>query len=71
MFLFQANQHCGWDCEGVASGAPAAQPAPAPVVVSEPVFVSNGKYRSDARCGAQFPLESGEPAECDPNSEFW
>ena len=38
----------------------------------KPTFVSTGKYRADGRCGAQFPLEStGEPAECDPNSQYW
>ena len=64
----QTNQHCGWECEHLSSSpavAPAAAPAPAQV------FVSTGKYRSDGRCGVQFPLESGEPAECDPNSQFW
>ena len=38
----------------------------------KPTFVSTGKYRADGRCGVQFPLEStGEPAECDPNSQYW
>ena len=38
----------------------------------KPVFTSNGRYRSDGRCGAANPLEDGvTPAECDPNSEFW
>ena len=45
----------------------AAAVAPA----AAPVFTSNGKYRSDGKCGALYPLEDGTNAECDPNSEYW
>jgi hypothetical protein len=30
-----------------------------------------GLFRPDGRCGAEFPLDDGTPAECDPNSEYW
>ena len=62
----QENQHCGWECDSGLT-PPFATSAPA----AAPTFVSTGKYRSDGRCGAEFPLESGEPAECDPNSQYW
>ena len=28
-----------------------------------------GRVRSDRRCGAEFPLDDGEPSECDGGSE--
>ena len=28
----------------------------------------SGTWRSDERCGADFPQENGAPAECDPDS---
>lgn len=31
-------------------------------------LTGNGKVRSDRRCGAEFALEDGSPAECDGNS---
>ena len=38
-----------------------------PAATSAPVFVStNGKVRSDRRCGEEFPLEDGTISECDP-----
>ena len=41
-------------------------PAP-PVPTSAPAFVStNGKVRSDRRCGEEFPLSDGSVSECDP-----
>ena len=33
-----------------------------------PVSVT-GRVRSDRRCGAEFPLDDGEPSECDGGSE--
>lgn len=72
----QSSGHCGWDCEDtppvksssnneVKARIPAAAPA------QSPSYSSNGKYRDDGRCGAEFPLSDGSPAECDPNSEYW
>lgn len=29
----------------------------------------DGTWRKDRRCGAEFPLPSGDPTECNPNSE--
>ncbi len=51
--------------------APRPPPAAAAARPVTPVFTSNGKYRSDGRCGAEAPLEGGGTAECDPNSEYW
>ena len=31
-------------------------------------LIGGGKVRSDRRCGSEFPLEDGTPAECDGNS---
>ena len=50
---------------------PSAAAAPLPATTARPNFVSNGKYRSDGKCGPLNLLESGEAAECDPNSEYW
>lgn len=69
----QKNEHCGWDCDhlgGGQSGNQQAAPAPRPTT-SKPQFESNGRYRSDGKCGITNPLEDGTPAECDPNSEYW
>ena len=45
-------------------------PSPAvsqPAASSEPVSLStNGKVRSDRRCGEEFPLDDGSVSECDP-----
>ena len=47
------------ETKSAAASAPAATPAP--------VFVStNGKVRSDRRCGEEFPLDDGTVSECDP-----
>jgi len=72
----QRNGHCGWDCDDAPPardvGRPAAvSPAAAVAPAAAPVFTSNGKYRSDGKCGALYPLEDGTNAECDPNSEYW
>jgi len=78
----QKDGHCGWSCDGISTGgsrpAPAPAPAPAPVAASPvfkpaPVqtFTSNGKYRPDGKCGAEYPLEDGSIAECDPNSQYY
>jgi len=74
----QASEYCGWDCDDAAvvvtsEGQQAAAPAAKPAKTTEkPIYVGSGKYRQDGRCGPQFPLEStGEPAECDPNSQYW
>nr|XP_006818287.1 PREDICTED: low-density lipoprotein receptor-related protein 1B-like [Saccoglossus kowalevskii] len=32
---------------------------------------SNTRWRDDARCGPNYLLPDGSPAECDPNSEFY
>merc|ERR1711983_171266 len=75
----QKNGHCGWDCDDVApslavgSSIPRAPAVPSSTFKPAPVqsFTSNGRYRSDGKCGAGNPLENGTPAECDPNSEYF
>merc|ERR1712203_1329373 len=75
----QKNGHCGWDCDDVApslavgSSIPRAPAPPSSTFKPAPVqsFTSNGRYRSDGKCGAGNPLEDGTPAECDPNSEYF
>jgi len=73
----QANGHCGWDCDDAPpvrdSGRPAAVVASPPKASAPaaPVFTSNGKYRSDGKCGPGNLLDDGTQAECDPNSEYW
>lgn len=71
----QKNGHCGWDCDGIATNDDiknGALPKPVVQVTEKPIYVSNGRYRSDGRCGPTNPLEDGiTPAECDPNSGFY
>ena len=53
----------GADIDVKSASSSANQPA----ATSTPVFVStNGKVRSDRRCGEEFPLEDGTISECDP-----
>ena len=33
-----------------------------------PIFFSPNLWRSDWRCGSQFPLPNGMPGQCDPNA---
>ncbi|XP_070545389.1 uncharacterized protein [Ptychodera flava] len=33
-------------------------------------YTSKAKWRTDLRCGADYPDFSGEPGQCDPNGEF-
>ena len=55
-----------------APGAPAPTHKPVVVTTPKPIYTSNGKYRSDGKCGPGNPLENGVGmAECDPNSEFY
>ena len=58
----------------MSSGGQIQQQAapPPPTTAATPQFISNGKYRTDGRCGADLLADDGvNVAECDPNSEYW
>jgi len=71
----QKNAHCGWDCDEVSApsgGSSGKRPIDeVPSAPEKEKFESTGNFRADGRCGAEFPLDDGTPAECDPNSEYW
>ena len=52
-----------------ADRAPSSNNEPLPPIPTIQTTVStNGKVRSDRRCGAEFPLDDGNVSECNPNS---
>jgi len=63
------KKQCAKTCD--ACSGVRVSPVVSPKVLVPPKVVpfSSGKFRSDRRCGKEFPLKDGTPAECDAASD--
>ena len=50
----------------VKSSSSSNQPLP-PIPTIATTLSTDGKVRSDRRCGSEFPLGDGKPSQCNPN----